>query len=118
MKVQLMKMAEIRPYEGNPRTNEKAIQVVAESIRQFGWRQPIVVDRDEEDSGRRCEDGCLGEHRLVRLTGGERLGAHREVVGEQAPGSRIIGGKRHEGDHAPSVSRGGDRLVWRHDSRR
>ena len=47
MKVQLMKLADLRPYEGNPRNNEKAIEAVAESIRQFGWRQPLVVDRDK-----------------------------------------------------------------------
>jgi ParB family transcriptional regulator, chromosome partitioning protein len=46
MKVQMMKAVELRPYEGNPRNNEKAIEAVAESIRQFGWRQPIVVDRN------------------------------------------------------------------------
>lgn len=46
MKVQDKKLSEIRPYEGNPRNNEKAIDRVAESVRQFGPRQPIVVDKD------------------------------------------------------------------------
>lgn len=45
MKVQEMKLSEIKPYEGNPRNNERAIDKVAESIRQFGPRQPIVVDK-------------------------------------------------------------------------
>ena len=34
----------IRPYENNPRQNDDAVAAVAESIRQFGFRQPIVVD--------------------------------------------------------------------------
>lgn len=37
----------IRPYEGNPRKiSEKAIQTVADSITQYGFQQPIVVDKD------------------------------------------------------------------------
>lgn len=36
----------IRPYEKNPRRNDDAVDAVAASIREFGWQQPIVVDRD------------------------------------------------------------------------
>lgn len=36
----------IKPYEQNPRENDAAVDFVANSIRQFGFRQPIVVDRD------------------------------------------------------------------------
>ena len=32
------------PYPGNPRLNDNAVSAVAASIREFGWRQPIVVD--------------------------------------------------------------------------
>ena len=35
---------EIRPYENNPRFNDEAVEYVAESIKQYGWKQPIVVD--------------------------------------------------------------------------
>ena len=34
----------ITPYENNPRKNDKAVEFVANSIEQFGFRQPIVVD--------------------------------------------------------------------------
>jgi ParB-like chromosome segregation protein Spo0J len=44
MKVEMLPVAEVSPYEKNPRRNEKAVDAVAASIRQFGWRQPIVVD--------------------------------------------------------------------------
>lgn len=36
----------IIPYENNPRINDAAVDVVADSIKEFGWRQPIVVDND------------------------------------------------------------------------
>lgn len=35
---------EIIPYENNPRRNEKAIDKVANSIRSFGFQQPIIID--------------------------------------------------------------------------
>jgi len=44
MKIELWKLDRIRPYPGNPRQNDGAVEAVAESIRQFGFRQPIVVD--------------------------------------------------------------------------
>lgn len=40
------RLDEIRPYENNPRHNEAAVQYVANSLRVFGWKQPIVIDRD------------------------------------------------------------------------
>jgi len=36
----------IHPYPGNPRINDAAVDAVAASIRQFGWRAPIVVDAE------------------------------------------------------------------------
>ena len=36
----------VKPYERNPRHNDKAIDAVAKSIREFGWNSPIVVDCD------------------------------------------------------------------------
>lgn len=38
---------EITPYENNPRKNLHAVAEVADSIRRYGWRQPIVVDADK-----------------------------------------------------------------------
>lgn len=46
MEVKLVKIAEIKPYDRNPRNNDGAIDAVAASIKEFGWQQPIVVDRD------------------------------------------------------------------------
>ncbi|MCK6458177.1 MAG: ParB N-terminal domain-containing protein [Phycisphaerae bacterium] len=46
MKIELRPLAAIKPYEKNPRINDAAVDAVAESIRRFGFRQPIVVDAD------------------------------------------------------------------------
>lgn len=34
------------PYENNPRFNAEAVEPVANSIKEFGFQQPIVVDKD------------------------------------------------------------------------
>lgn len=39
-------LTEIKPYEKNPRKNDGAVQYVAESIKQFGFKVPIVIDKD------------------------------------------------------------------------
>ena len=36
----------IKPYDKNPRKNDTAVEAVALSIKEFGFRQPIVVDSD------------------------------------------------------------------------
>ncbi|MEO2015293.1 MAG: ParB N-terminal domain-containing protein, partial [Fuerstiella sp.] len=46
MKIEQRKLADIHPYEHNPRINDAAVDVVATSIKEFGFRQPIVVDED------------------------------------------------------------------------
>ena len=46
MKVEQWQLTQLRPYEHNPRLNDEAVDVVAASIREFGFRQPIVVDED------------------------------------------------------------------------
>lgn len=44
MNIVEMKVAELIPYENNPRDNSKAITYVANSIKEFGFKVPIVVD--------------------------------------------------------------------------
>lgn len=39
-------LKEIKPYEKNPRKNKKAINFVANSIDEFGFKSPIIVDKD------------------------------------------------------------------------
>lgn len=44
MKVENWKIEDVIPYENNPRKNDEAVEYVANSIREFGFQQPIVVD--------------------------------------------------------------------------
>lgn len=46
MKITQVDISKIQPYENNPRKNTKAIKTVADSITQYGFQQPIVVDKD------------------------------------------------------------------------
>ncbi|MGN0880101.1 MAG: DNA modification methylase [Oligosphaeraceae bacterium] len=43
----MMNIADIRPYERNPRHNEEAVDAVARSIREFGFRSPVILDGDK-----------------------------------------------------------------------
>src|SRR3989440_7021473 len=44
MQVEMRPITSIRPYDNNPRVNDPAVDAVARSIQEFGFRQPIVVD--------------------------------------------------------------------------
>jgi DNA modification methylase len=44
MQIELRPIDSITPYENNPRQNDDAVDAVAQSIKEFGWQQPIVVD--------------------------------------------------------------------------
>jgi DNA modification methylase len=44
MKIELWKITDVKPYPGNPRLNDDAVDAVAASLKEFGFRQPIVVD--------------------------------------------------------------------------
>ena len=38
------RLSEIHPYEKNPRKNDAAVEYVAKSIQEFGFKVPIVID--------------------------------------------------------------------------
>ncbi|MGV3483346.1 MAG: DNA modification methylase [Planctomycetaceae bacterium] len=46
MLVELWPIDRVKPYERNPRINDGAVDAVAKSITEFGFRQPLVVDTD------------------------------------------------------------------------
>ena len=46
MQVTDRKITDIRPYEKNPRFNDNSVDTVANSIKEIGFQQPIVVDKD------------------------------------------------------------------------
>lgn len=41
-------LTELKKYKNNPRKNEKAIDKVAASIKEFGFKNPIIIDKDNE----------------------------------------------------------------------
>lgn len=44
MTIKEIKTADLIPYENNPRNNDAAVDAVANSIKQFGFKVPIVID--------------------------------------------------------------------------
>jgi DNA modification methylase len=46
MKITLTPIDNVKPYERNPRLNDPAVEAVARSLKEFGFRQPIVVDAE------------------------------------------------------------------------
>ena len=89
MDVELRPLAEIKPYENNPRLNDAAVDAVAESIRQFGFRVPIVVD----------ESGVIvaGHTRLLaaQKLGMEKIPVHvaKDLTPEQVRAYRLADNK-------------------------
>jgi len=46
MQIESIKIKDLKPYENNPRNNEEAVQYVKESIKQFGFKVPLVIDKN------------------------------------------------------------------------
>ena len=46
MQIHDISISQLREYENNPRNNDSAVDAVAESIREFGFKVPIVIDGD------------------------------------------------------------------------
>lgn len=47
MNIQQIKIEEIIPYDKNPRINNNAVKSLSESIKQFGFQQPLVLDKNK-----------------------------------------------------------------------
>ncbi|MEX2387543.1 MAG: DNA modification methylase [Phycisphaeraceae bacterium] len=89
MKIQTRRIAEITPYEQNPRQNDEAVDAVARSLEQFGFRQPIVVD----------EAGVIivghTRYKAAQKLGLEQVPVHvaKDLTPEQARAYRIADNK-------------------------
>ena len=46
MNILELELTELIPYENNPRNNEETVELVANSIKTFGFKVPIVVDKN------------------------------------------------------------------------
>lgn len=62
-------LTELTPYEHNPRLNERAVEAVENSIKEFGFRVPIIVD---------AEGVIICGH--TRLMAAQRLGLSKVPV--------------------------------------
>ena len=46
LKIEYVDINNIKPYKKNPRKNDEAIPYVMESIKQFGFKNPVILDKD------------------------------------------------------------------------
>ena len=46
MNIVQKKLTDLVPYENNPRNNDDAVDYVAESIKEFGFKVPIIIDKN------------------------------------------------------------------------
>ena len=46
MEIVNKRLEELKPYEKNPRKNDKAVERVANSIKEFGFKVPIIIDKN------------------------------------------------------------------------
>ena len=46
MQISTKQLTELKPYANNPRKNDRAVDAVAASIREFGFKVPLVIDKD------------------------------------------------------------------------
>lgn len=63
-----LKISELKPYANNPRKNEDAIDMVAKSIEDFGFKNPIIVDKN-----------------MVIIAGHTRLEAAKQLGMDEVP---------------------------------
>jgi len=47
MDIKTMKLEELKVYDNNPRKNDEAVPYVAASIKEFGFKVPIIIDKDK-----------------------------------------------------------------------
>lgn len=46
MQINYLNINDIKPYENNPRKNKDAVDYVAKSIQEFGFKNPIIIDKN------------------------------------------------------------------------
>lgn len=68
MDIIMKRLDELQPYKNNPRINDEAVPYVAASIREFGFKVPIIIDQDN-----------------VVVTGHTRLKAAKQLGLDEVP---------------------------------
>lgn len=46
MEIIVKKVSDLKQYEKNPRKNDAGVKYLANSIKEFGFKVPIVIDKD------------------------------------------------------------------------
>ena len=46
MEIVYKKIEDLKPYVNNPRLNDNAVEMVANSIKEFGFKVPIIIDKN------------------------------------------------------------------------
>ena len=46
MEIKMVKVEDLKPYENNPRFNDDAVEYVANSIKKFGFKVPMIIDKN------------------------------------------------------------------------
>jgi DNA modification methylase len=90
--IKIVPIDQVKPYERNPRLNDQAVDAVAASLRDFGFRKPIVVDGDSIII---CGHTCW---KAAKQLGLERVPIHiaKDLTPEQAKAYRIADNKTSE----------------------
>lgn len=92
MKIEIVAIDRVKPYDKNPRKNDPAVPAVAKSIEQFGFRKPIVVDVDGVIiCGHTCYKAAL-QLGLVKVP----VHVARDLTPEQVKAYRLADNKTSE----------------------
>lgn len=91
-KIVMMFTDELIPYNNNPRVNDGAVDAVAKSIEEFGFRNPIIVDKNNV---------IIAGH--TRLKASQKLGLKKvpvivadDLTDEQVNALRLVDNKTGE----------------------
>lgn len=92
VKIRLMSPEDLIPYENNPRYNDEAVEAVMQSIRDFGFKNPVIVDK---------KNVIIAGH--TRIKAAIRLGLEKvpviradDLTEEQAKAYRLVDNKTGE----------------------
>ena len=100
MHIEIRPITDIRPYEDNPRQNDAAVDAVAALIRQFGFRQPIVVNAEGVIvCGHICYKAAL---KLGLNQAGKAVGRPTAAVRSPQPGSAARGSAQANATRPPA----------------
>ena len=92
MKIEMMKITEVQEYKNNPRCNTEAVSAVAKSIKEFGFKVPLIIDKNNT---------LIAGH--TRILAARELGMTEvpviradDLTPEQAKAFRIADNRLHE----------------------